>query len=173
MPKKLSEKNIFDSHIFSIQEVELDFDGTVVKHQYLAESESVMVIPVDKDGGIYLVREYFTAIDKYMLTFPKGYKPLSEEASYTANKELQEEIGFKAKKMTKLAELNIFPSYNKHITHLFVAEDLVESKLEGDEPEVLEVVKLSFSQLEKLILEGAISQARDIAAFHLFAQKFV
>ncbi len=172
-PKRLSEKLVFDSHIFRIKEVKLDFNGNVVEHQFLDESESVMMIALDEHQHIYLVREYFTGIDKYMLTFPKGYKPKEEKAEYVANKELQEEIGFKANKLTKLAELNIFPSYNKHITYLFVAENLVPSKLPGDEPEPLEIVKVSLKELKDLIKNGKITQARDIAAFHLFTQKFI
>ena len=64
-----------------------------------------------------------------------------ETPEQSANRELQEEIGFGAKKWTFLRTMKINPQIMSHKMHVLLGEDLYPNKLEGDEPEPLEIVR--------------------------------
>ncbi len=168
MIKRLGEKVIFKSKLFTIKDTDLKLeDGTTVTYQIMEKGDTAMLVPITNSGNVIFVREFYNAINEYQLGLPKGRIENGLNDSNTANKELQEEIGFKANKLTKLGVLTIAPGYLTQKTHVFLAQDLVESKLEGDEPEELEVVEHPLSDFEKLIDEGKLTEARMISALYL------
>jgi ADP-ribose diphosphatase len=99
-----------------------------------------MIIPI-LGNDILFIREYAAGIDGYSLTFPKGKIDDGESILIAANRELQEEVGYKSEKIKEIYTLDLAPGYMDHKTHIILAEDLVPSKLNGDEPEELEVIK--------------------------------
>lgn len=98
---------------------------------------------------------------------PEGAIDPEHDDLTTANEELQEEISFKAGKLDKLGTLTMSPGYLTQRTHVFLAGNLTESKLEGDEEEALEVVYYPFDKFEELIDQGKLTEARMIAALYL------
>lgn len=173
MIKRVGEKVIFRTKYFTIKDIDLISDeGKKLTYQIIEKGESALIVPLTDDNKLILVREYFPAIDKYQIGLPKGRIDKENDALVTANKELQEEIGYKARKIDTLGTLAISPGYIKHYTHIFLARDLVESKLVGDEMEVLEIIKYPFDQFEELIKEGKLTEARMIAALFM-ARKFI
>ena len=92
----------------------------------------------------------------------------NEEILEAANRELQEEIGHKANKLSNIFTLDLAPGYIDHKTYIVLAEELNPSKLEGDEPEALEVVECKFSNLNNLICNPKNNiEARAIACVYL------
>ena len=167
MIKRIGERVIFQTKFFTIKDVDLVNDnGKSLTYQIIEKGQSALIVPI-MDDQLILVREYFPAIDKYQLGLPKGRIEKEQDPKYTANKELQEEIGYKAEKIDSLGILTMSPGYIKHDTYIFLARELVESKLAGDEIEELEIVKYPFSQFEALIKRGEITEARMIAALFM------
>ena len=82
-------------------------------------------------------------------------------------RELQEEIGYKAKELIKLGTLTVSPGSTRHQTHVYLAKHLIESKLPGDEDEEIEVIKIPFEDFEKLIKNRKLNEARFIAALYM------
>jgi ADP-ribose diphosphatase len=54
-----------------------------------------------------------------------------------------------------------------HITHIVLARDLYPEKLEGDEPEELEVVPWPISDLQRLTARDDCTEGRTIAALYI------
>ena len=81
-------------------------------------------------------------------------------------RELQEEIGFGAKKWTFLRTMKINPQIMGHKMHVLLGEDLYPNKLEGDEPEPLEIVRYPLSQLDTLLVSDEFNEARNLAALY-------
>ena len=113
------------------------------------------------------VREYAVGSERYELTFPKGIIDAGEEPIESANRELQEEIGFGARKMEPLRSLYSGPSHMFGLMHVFVAEDLYPSKLEGDEPEPLELVYYPLAKIDELLASPDFAEARNLSALFL------
>lgn len=171
--KRLNEKIIFKTKLFTIKDILLELDnGKQVTYQIMEKGDTSLIVPLKSNGNLVLVKEYFYAIDEYQLGLPKGRIEENEEPLKTANKELQEEIGYKASTLDELSIVTMSPGYLTQKTHIFLARDLEENKLDGDEPEALEVVEYPFSDFENLIDNGQITEARMISALYL-ARKFL
>lgn len=113
------------------------------------------------------MREYLSGAGEYELGLCKGGIEAGQKPEETAQRELREEVGYKAGRLDKLAELFLHPAYTTSKTHIFLARDLEESKLEGDEGEELEVIPYPFKDFAKLIDNREIHDARIIAALYL------
>lgn len=172
MPKRVGEKVIFKTKLFTLKDIEIEFDHKKVTYQILEKSDTALIVPINEKNELILVKEFFFAIDEYQLGLPKGKIDDGHDDLTTANKELQEEIGFKAGKLDKLGIVTMSPGYLTQKTHIFLARELVESKLVGDEEEILKVVLYPFDKFEELIDQGKLTEARMIAALYL-ARKFL
>lgn len=171
MPKRVGEKVIFQTKLFTIKDIDIGFDHKKITYQILEKSDTALIVPINEKGELILVREYFCAIDEYQLGLPKGKIDKGHTDLTTANKELQEETGFKAGKLDNLGTVTMSPGYLTQKTHIFLARGLTENKLDGDEEEVLEVIYYPFDKFEELIDQGKLTEARMIAALYL-AKKF-
>ena len=116
------------------------------------------------------IMEYAAAINNYSLTFPKGKIDDGESILVAANRELQEEIGYKANKIRQIFSLNLAPGYMDHKTYIILAENLVPSKLNCDEPEDLEVIKYNKNNLSNLLLESNNIDSRALASLYIYNQ---
>ena len=128
-----------------------------------------MIIPV-LGNDILFIREYAAGIDNYSLTFPKGKIDDGESILVAANRELQEEVGYKSEKIKKIYTLDLAPGYMDHKTHIVLAENLVPSKLDGDEPEDLEVIKCKKNDINKLLFENNNIDSRVLASLYIYSQ---
>lgn len=168
MVKRLGEKIIFKTKLFTVKDIDIEFSsGKKVTYQIVEKKDTAMLVPIDKDGNVYFVKEYFYAIDEFQLGLPKGRIDEGYDALTTANKELQEEIGMKAEKLDFLGKYTSAPGYYTQKTNMYLARDLSESKLEGDEEEPLEIIKHPFDKFEELIESKQLTEARMIAALYL------
>jgi ADP-ribose diphosphatase len=82
-----------------------------------------------------------------------------------------EEIGYGARSLTHLTSLTVAPGYLSHTTHVVLAQDLHEQRLEGDEPEEIEVVPWPLSDIEQLLTRDDFTEARSIAALYLTRER--
>ncbi len=171
-PEILHTEVVAKSRLFQIEQVHLKFSNQVERQYERMKGNNrgaVMVVPVHGDH-LLLGREYAAGTHSYELGFPKGLIDPGEMPIEAANRELQEEIGFAANKLTHLMELSLAPGYFASKMQIFVAEDLYESRLQGDEPEPIELVRWPLSQWFELLSEQDFSESRSVSALFL-AQK--
>ena len=169
-PEILAVTPIAKSDIFQIEKVHLKFANKNERHFERLKphnSGAVMIVPVLDADNFLLVREYAVGIEQYVLGLPKGLVEPDEDIKLAANRELQEEVGFKANKLTMLTTFDLAPQYMSHQMQLLLAQDLIPSKLEGDEPEPLEIIPWAWSDLDELLAKPCFSEARSIAALFL------
>lgn len=174
-PEILGSEIVAQSRLFKIEQVDLKFSNQVERQYERMKGSNrgaVMVVPVLKGHTLLLGREYAAGTHSYELGFPKGLIDPGETAMEAANRELQEEIGFGAKKLTHLMELSLAPGYFASKMQIFIAEELYESVLEGDEPEPIERVPWPLDKWQALLEEDDFSESRSVSALFL-AQKYL
>lgn len=132
---------------------------------------SVMILPLLDANTILLVREYGAGVHDYVLGFPKGAIHHHEELLQTANRELMEEVGYGAHKLTVLRQFSASPSYFTSMMNLVLAEDLYVKSSIGDEPEALEVIAWRLDQIDSLLQHPEFHEARSIAALLLLERQ--
>jgi ADP-ribose diphosphatase len=161
------------SRLFHVEQLDLKFSNGAERQfeRLVTPSQSaVMVVAVDEQLRMVLIREYAAGLDEYVLTFPKGLIDPGETISEAANRELQEEAGFGAKRLNPIKTMSAAPNYMGHVLDVVIARDLYESKLEGDEPEPLEVVLIPLSEVESLAMNPEFHEGRAIAAMFIARQ---
>jgi ADP-ribose diphosphatase len=133
---------------------------------------AVMIIACPDAEHFYLVREYCAGTHDYQLGFPKGLIDPGEDIITAANRELKEEIGFGAGRFVQLKSLALAPGYFNATMHIVLAFDLYQQRLEGDEPEPLELVRWSRQHSVALLQQADFTEARSVAAL-LLAQQYL
>lgn len=128
---------------------------------------AVLVVPLQDADTVLLVREYAAGLHAYELGLPKGRLERDEDVLEGANREMKEEVGVGARKLTLLTRLALAPTYMANMIQVVLAEDLYPERLEGDEPEELEVVPWRLDRLHELIGRDDVTDGRSIAALFI------
>ncbi len=156
----------FKSKYFEIAE---DDEGD----EYVVCADEVLMIPLTEDGRVIFIREPAPAFGRESpLLLPGGMAEADEDLALTANRELQEEIGYRADRLDFLLEMRPWSKYLRVTSHVFVALGLQASKLDGDEGYMIGLESHPLNALDNLILSGALRDARVIAALLLACQRF-
>ncbi len=169
-PKVSNIKNIARTKFFNIQSMDIEFsNGERRQYERLKSPEegAVLVIPMLDDETVLMIYEYSGGTDRYELALTKGKIDAGESPLEAANRELIEEIGYGAKKLSFVKTMTLAPGYQSNVTHIVLAQDLYQDSAEGDEPEPLEVVAHKLSDLEQLVYNEDLTEARTIAALYM------
>jgi ADP-ribose diphosphatase len=89
------------------------------------------------DDTVLMIYEYSGGTHRYELALTKGKIDAGESPLEAANRELIEEIGYGAKKLSFVKTMTLAPGYQSNFTHIVLAQDLYEDSAQGDEPEPL------------------------------------
>jgi ADP-ribose diphosphatase len=156
--------------LFRVEQLDLEFaNGERRTYERLISRGvgAVIVVAMPDDDHVLLIREYACGVHRYELGLPKGRLEPGESYTEGANRELQEECGYAARELSELGHLTLAPGYMTHRTHVILARDLYESRLPGDEPEEIEVVKWPMNDLVSLIQRDDCTEGRTIAALYM------
>jgi ADP-ribose diphosphatase len=169
-PKVTNIVNIATTKFFNIQSMDIEFsNGEQRQYERLKPDGdgAVLVIPMLDDDTVLMIYEYAGGTDRYELALTKGKIDTGETPLEAANRELIEEIGYGAKKLSLIKTMTLAPGYQSNYTHIVLAQDLYEDSAQGDEPEPLEVVAHQLSNLESLVYNEDLTEARSIAALYM------
>jgi len=170
-PKVLNRAIVAQSRLFSIEQVDLRFsNGVEAQYERMLGSAqgAVLIVPVLDEKTVLMIKEYCVGVERYELTMPKGKIDKGESILDAANREMQEEIGYAANKLTHLKSVSLAPGYSTHFTHIIIAEELYPCEsVDGDEPEPLEVVPRQLSEINEIVLQQECTEGRTIAALYL------
>ena len=172
MPTIKNKSIIITTKLFRLNKLDIEFSNKAIREYEVISGTgngAVMIIPI-LGNDILFIREYAAGIDDYSLTFPKGKIDDGESILVAANRELQEEVGYKSEKIKRIYTLDLAPGYMNHKTHIILAENLVPSRLDGDEPEDLEVIKCDKNDINKLLFENNNIDSRVLASLYIYSQ---
>lgn len=170
-PEILKRETLMRTRLFRADAVDLRFsNGQERRYEKLVSgggNGAVLIVPLLDDKTILLVKEYALGLEDYHLACPKGAVDQGETLLEAANRELKEEVGYGARKLTFLKKVHLSPSYMEHGINIVIAQDLYPERLEGDEPEPIEVVPIALDGLADVCMRSDVCEGRSIAALFL------
>lgn len=174
--KVIAERKIFEvPGRFSVIEIDLETsEGKKVTWNYISWKDIVVVLPVDKEGNVYIKKEWRQNRKDFVWEVVSGFveekKPTDKQILDAAIRETQEEVGMMPGKLEKL--ITMYPTnHMDNKLHLFLARELSTKKLEGDEHEILEVTKLPFDKAYDLVVNKQVPSAQNAMIFELAKDK--
>jgi len=139
-------------------------DGRTSQREIVEHGDSVVMVPVNHEQSVLLVRQYRQAPEKALLEAPAGGLEAGETPEEGVLRELQEEIGFTAGSLERMVGFWVAPGFCTEYMHAYIATDLRPSTLAPDEDEDIEVVPVPIACIPDMIRSGEIEDAKTIAA---------
>lgn len=159
-----------DAGPYTMERIDLEFSNGERRYYERLHGRghgAVIVVPMLDDETVLLVREYAAGVHRYELGLVKGRMDAGETPEQAANRELMEEAGYGAEKLTTLKVLTLAPTYMSHHAYLVLAQNLYEKRLPGDEPEEMEVIPWKLDKLHELMLREDFSEGRSLAGLFI------
>jgi 8-oxo-dGTP pyrophosphatase MutT (NUDIX family) len=125
---------------------------------------AIGVLVLDSSNNTWLVGQYRYPIDQYTWEIPEGGGDPEVDPLESAKRELKEETGIEAGNWLKIQEMHLSNSASDEFCLLFLARDLSFGKSEPEETEDLQVQKMPFEELYKLVLKGEITDSLTVTA---------
>lgn len=128
-------------------------------------ADSVHLVAFTKKNNVLLLREYRPFYGEYIWMIPSGRVDKEIEHKIAAQRELQEETGYRANKL----ELLCYANYSESIistSYIYEARELIKDPLPQDEDELIEVHEMPIENAIKKILQSKI--VHTTSAFALF-----
>jgi len=158
---------VFDVLLAKVAEGNVTYDREIVSH-----NGSAVIVPIFSDGTIGLVRQYRHAAGKYLLEIPAGSIEENENPEQCAIRELREEIGVSAGKLEKLTEFFVSPGFLSEKMFVYVASDLTHIGQDLEYDELIQVERLDFPTIFRMIINGEFEDAKTMLSLILTAIKF-
>ncbi|MGG7164037.1 NUDIX hydrolase [Clostridium ihumii] len=164
----LNSKCIYDGKVIKVrvEDVKLP-NGKVSKREIVDHVGAVAIVAFKDENTIILVKQFRKALDEILTEIPAGKLELNENPKEAAIRELEEETGYKAKKVEFLGKIATSVGFCNEIVHIFKATELYEGKLNFDEDEFIELEEVKLNEVKTRIRNGEIIDGKTVAAMAL------
>ncbi|MBI2934262.1 MAG: NUDIX hydrolase [Chloroflexi bacterium] len=143
--------------------------GRSTTREVVERGRAVVILPVDNNGDILLIRQYRYSISSELLELPAGMIEPGETPSDCARRELQEETGFAPGELKEITGWWVAPGFCDEYMHFFVARDLTPSRLYADDTDGIRLAPMKLDECLGLIRKGQLGDGKSIAALLIYA----
>jgi len=172
--KTISHKTVYEGRIFNVDVLEVELEnGRRSVREIVQHGVAVAVIPRLPDGRFVFIRQFRKAMERICFEVVAGNCDSGEAEAVSAERELREETGYACRSLELLGP--IFPSvgYCTERIDVFFAETGEQGATAFDEDEHIETVILSEDEMDEMIRDGRVSDAKTLAAWMLFKARKV
>lgn len=164
--KTISSKELLRTPIFWVtQDLATDPDGSEIRRAIVQHQGSAVVMPVDDQNRVLLVRQYRLPALRHLWELPAGRMDTGETVLQAARRELREETGLRARKMQKLAEFWASPGFLAEKMTIFLATGLSHGEQSPMEDERIETRWFTARELDQMIQSGKLPDAKTQIGF--------
>lgn len=138
-------------------------NGMKIEKDIVLHPGAALIVPFLSRDKVVILRQYRSTLNKYLYEFPAGTLEPGEKPEACARREIMEEAGYRAGKLSRVGMIYPVPGYSDEIIFIYKAEKLSVRKEVGDADEVLEPVIMTRAQIKKLFKSGKIVDGKTIA----------
>lgn len=164
LPVIISSEVVYSGKLFSVRLVRAKYGSREVVRELVEHPGSVAIVATDADGKFLLVSQYRIGAGEETLEVPAGTLEKGEEPAMCAEREFEEETGFKADGLRLLAETYTTPGYTTERLYIFAGRASRVGVPRHDVDENIKVVRLTREEVLDAIRSGIIRDLKSIAA---------
>lgn len=155
-----------DTGFIRLAEAQVEAAGERFTRLIVHHPGAVVVVPVDDDETVLMVRQFRAPAGRELLEVVAGKRDVEgEDPETTAHREMQEEIGRRPGRLVKLCEFFNSPGFCDEYTHLFAALDLEElgaPSAVNPEERAMTLERVRLADVDDLIARGRLVDAKSI-----------
>jgi ADP-ribose pyrophosphatase len=165
-------QTVFKGRVFSVETGKRRFpNGQEHEVEIVRHSASVVLIPVEDDGRVVIVKQYRASIDRETWEFPAGRLNDGEAAEDAARRECEEEIAYVPHRLERLRELYPAPGFCDELLIFYRVWDLrpppADSPHKPDEDEDITARSVSVAEARAMLARGEIVDLKTAYALTL------
>ena len=174
MERKISSELIYDGRIIKVKKDEVFVEkgeGIKSMREVVEHYGGAVGFVLTKDKKIKFVRQYRYAIQDFLLELPAGKLEANEDPKDTIYRELQEEVGVKAKKIEFVGSCYVSPGYCTEMIYMYYVDEYEETETNFDECENLDSVELDVIEAYDLAENGKIIDGKTLCLMMMVKDK--
>lgn len=171
--KILKSKMVYQGAIFGVRRDEvIEPNGVRTRREVITHSGSVVVLPVLDDGRILMIRQYRYAARQFLWELVAGRMDPGESVKKAAARELREETGYRANKLSVFLDFFPTPGFLEERMYLLLAEGLKEGQAQPEEDEKIISRAFSLAEVKQMMKTGELRDGKSIAGL-LYYSTFI
>ncbi len=169
--KVLSSETLYQGKVFRLQrDTVIEPGGVRAERDIIVHPGSVVVLPVFPDGRVLLIRQYRHSVGEFLWELVAGRKEPEETPPVAARRELEEETGYRARRLRKLMRVVPTPGFVNEWMWIFAAEGLSKGAARPEEDENITPRIFTLKEAEKMIERGTLRDAKSICGILYYAR---
>lgn len=162
--KTLSSEIVYQGTVFTIRRDQVTVVHGTSHRDIVEHPGGAAILALKDDGQVVMIRQFRKAVEKVLLEVPAGKRDEGESLLQTAVRELREETGYTAGKMTLLTTMRPTPGYSDEALGIYLATDLTPGETSFDENEALDIIEMPLCELRQMALAGQIEDGKTLVA---------
>ena len=160
----LRSEVIYEGPAFGVRRDEVREPGGLrTVRELVTHPGSVVILPLLPDGRIVMVRQYRHATRGYLWELVAGRMEPGESVRVAAARELAEETGYRAKRLRVFLDVFPTPGFVEERMYILLAQGLEAGPARPEDDEKISVKAFQPRELEKMIRDGKLHDAKSVA----------
>lgn len=139
-------------------------NGHTVRLEIVRHPGAALIVPFLDKAHLVLLRQLRPVIGAYLYELPAGTLNRNESPLACARREIIEETGFAASRLTRLGAIHPVPGYSTEKIFVYKAEGLKKGRMSAQADEILTVRVVTKRQVKDLFKKGMLTDAKTICA---------
>ena len=169
----VSSEKVYDGKFLDVRKDVVSLpDGKTSTREWINHPGAACIIPIMPDGKLGLIKQYRYPVQSTMIELPAGKLDMGEKPEVCAIRELEEETGYLADKLTFVTKIHPAIGFANEEMWIFLAENLIESQKNTDHDEFVELMPTSIEAALHMVWDGTITDVKTIIGI-LWAERLL
>jgi len=171
--KIIDSETVFNGKILTVRKYRVRLpDGHPGTREVVSCADAVAVVALTDSDEVLMVKQYRHPTGQELWEIPAGKIEAGEHPLACAQRELEEETGYRAQNWHQVYSFYTSPGFCTEQLHLLLANDLNKYNQKLDQDEFIEVKKIPLLEAVQMAASGEVVDAKTIIGL-LVAERYI